>query len=488
MQKTRLFTLFALLILVLTVCRQALETEAPPQANLLPADAAGDWQGTLKVLNTEFELLVHFVEEKGELKGRVDIPKQGVSGLELSEVRLEGNRMRFEMRGEMPTAVFEGEVQGEAMTGTYRQSAFKGQFSLERVDLPATVPTALTPQADLPYLEENIRFQNGAIDLAGTLTLPETGGPFPAVVLISGSGLQDRDNAHYSLPNYRPFRWIADRLAREGIAVLRYDDRGTGESVGGKNGTDTTFDYAEDAESALEYLIARSEIDPQKVGLLGHSEGGMIAAIVAARNPKAAFVVSMAGAGVPGFDLMLRQGELFARAEGRTEAEVREQVEASRKEMELIAAQDWPALEQFLYEETLKFYRSLPDDQRVPDAELEQTAREQAARNMEGMQGWFYTFVTEDPAKYWEEVRVPVLALFGEADMQVDPEQNSPAMQAALAAGGNPDVTVIIVPEANHLFLADPMGGTADYSQLAMEFAPGFLDTLSEWLVERVRW
>lgn len=488
MRKPIIVVLMVLLAMVLGGCQSSSAAEATPPAQTPTGEAVlrGSWQGTLSLLTLEYDLVVHFVGDGGSIAGTIDIPRQGVTGLELSNVQVDGSHVKFEMHGNMPTAVFEGQFAGDRLFGTYQQSAYKGMFDLQRVDDPALAaqPTA-SPEAPKPYREEEVRFENGDVSLAGTLTLPETEGPHPAVILISGSGLQDRDNGHYSLPGYQPFRWLADHLTRAGIAVLRYDDRGKGESKGGRLGPDTTVDYSYDTEAALNYLLSRDEIDPEKIGLIGHSEGSHIAALVVSRNEDVAFVVSLAGGAVKGAELMDRQMELSGREAGLPEDELQRRIESNRKEMALIEAQDWDTLGEVLYEETLAYYRALPEDQRVSDSELEQVVREQAASQLESRKGWFHHFVITNPAEDWQHVRVPVLALFGEADTQVDPEQNAPPLQAALEKAGNPDVTIQVIPGADHLFLNRAENGMHNEESIAKGLAPGVKETISGWIAER---
>ncbi len=485
-KKIILFVLLALLVLA-NACQPAAE---PDRASGEPPSAAdeagliGTWAGTLRVLTMEYDLVVHFEQDGEGLSGRVDIPRQGVEGLELANIQAKGGQVSFEMQGDMPTAAFDGQLDGDRLSGDYRQSAFKGKFELQRVEDLATVaqPTP-TPEPPKPYREEEVRFQNGEVSLAGTLTLPEGNDPHPAVILVSGSGLQDRDNAHPSLPGYKPFRWLADHLTRAGIAVLRYDDRGVGGSQGGQSGADTTIDYSYDAEAALDFLLEREEIDHRYIGVIGHSEGGYIAALLAARRPDLAFAITMAGYAVPGAEVLQRQVLLGGQAAGLPEEEIRRQLETNRKEIELIVAQDWEGLEEFLYVETLAFYRSLPEDQRIPDDELEQVAREETTRQLASRKGWFYFFLTGDPADELEKVRQPVLALFGGADVQVDPQQNAPAMEAALTKAGNQDFTIQIFPGVDHLFLEAAENGMHDEVSASKGFAPGVQETIAEWII-----
>ncbi|HSL45345.1 MAG TPA: alpha/beta hydrolase [Anaerolineales bacterium] len=483
----RSIIVIAIAILVTASATQACTPQVStvePVTDSQSRELAGRWEGELAVMNMTYDIVVNFEAAESELLGWIDIPKQGVTGLELSLVEFESGKVHFEMKSNLPTAVFEGQLlEDGTLAGEYRQMGFKGTFALARAEAPVETPVV---QESLPYLEEEVVIENGEVRLAGTLSLPQTSGPHPAIVLVSGSGLQDRNSGHPTLPGYEPFKWLADHLTRKGIAVLRYDDRGTGRSTGGEMGVDTTLDYASDTEAVLEYLLTRPDINPEQIGVLGHSEGAHIAAMVASRRSNIAFVISMAGMGVDGEALIALQAEQVARADGLDEEEIARRLESNRKEMELILAQDWDSLREFKTSETIEYLKGLPPDQRVPDDELDAAVIETVDQNMKSLQGWFYYFLIHDPTEDWERVQVPVLALFGEKDTQVSPVQNRPPLEAALARAGNKDVTVIVLPETNHLFQNAQTGGAAEYANLPMEFTPGLLETISDWILERV--
>ena len=253
--------------------------------------------------------------------GTIDVPQQGAAGIPLHDITYDYPRVYFEMLDGLRKATHDGQLDpAGVISGEFEQSGVTGSFALQRAEAPPPAPTE--PAADLPYAEEEVTFDHGDISLAGTLTMPESGGPFPALILISGSGQQDRDEALPIVPGYKPFREIADHLTRQGIAVLRYDDRGVGGSSGDPS-LATSADFADDAEAAFTYLQARPEIDGQQIGMLGHSEGGMIEAMVAARNPDVAFLISMAGTAVSGYDTIIKQVERLALASGASAARCR---------------------------------------------------------------------------------------------------------------------------------------------------------------------
>ncbi|MEX1018385.1 MAG: alpha/beta fold hydrolase [Litorilinea sp.] len=341
-------------------------------------------------------------------------------------------------------------------------------------------------QEDVPYLIEDVTFENENADvtLAGTLTLPPTDGPHPVVVLVSGSGPQNRDSVIAAEIAIAPFRLLADALTRQGIGVLRYDDRGVGESTGDFVATEIT-DFAEDAEAAIDFLRTHPDIDPDGIGLLGHSEGGMVAAILGSRNEDLDFIIALAGPGVRGDEVLILQNQLVMEAEGATQAEIEAQVAFVR---EMVAVVDDPeAIEALTYAHTLTQLEALPEEEVAGLEDLEQYARIVAAQAAQQYSaGWFRSFLEYDAASDWAQTTVPVLAVYGGKDVQVDAEQNATAVEAALQEAGNTEYEIVILPDANHLFQAADTGAISEYSELAGEFTPNLVPTLIEWLYQYV--
>jgi uncharacterized protein len=353
--------------------------------------------------------------------------------------------------------------------------------------LEAYAPMAeATPDPSLPYTAEEVTFDNGDVTLAGTLTLPEGDGPHPAVVLITGSGPQDRDESLLPGAEIKPFKLIADYLTRQGIAVLRYDDRGTAKSTG-DFASATSEDFAADASAAIDYLLTRDEINPDEIGILGHSEGGLVAAILGASNPNIAFIVSMAGTAVNGRDVLLLQNEKLILAEGGTQEQVDNQIDFLTQAFELIDAGDMDAVNTLIYEEVLSQAEALPEDQRNALGDLEtyaQTTTEQQGEFFTS--DWMRFFLDYDPAIDWAKTTIPVLGVFGGKDVQVVAQQNAPALEAALDTAGNTDYEIVTLPTANHLFQDAETGGTSEYGTLPAEFVADFLPTVGDWILDHV--
>jgi uncharacterized protein len=482
----RLFVLLSLLIIALLVsaCSRPSAETPGPAAEPISAEAlalAGSWQGRINLPGAGLEIIVALAQQEGQWTGTIDVPAQGAAGIELHDIRVSADAVYFEMLSGLQKATFDGRVQPDgSISGAFKQMGVEGSFALARPLEPVAAEL-------LPYAAEEVIFQNGDITLAGTLTRPQGDGPFPALILLSGSGQQDRDEALPTVPGYRPFREIADTLTRQGIAVLRYDDRGVGGSTGDPM-TATSADFADDAETALAFLQSRADIDGQQIGFLGHSEGGILAAMVAARNPDVAFVISMAGTAVDGYQTVVKQVERLLLAAGASQAEADEAARLQSSVLDLVMLQAWDSLQGTLYDIALQQIAALPAEQRAALGDVNVLAQQQVAAQMQIFQSpWYQFFLSHNPGKDWAQVTAPVLGLYGGNDTQVDAEQNSAALQAALARAGNADVTIQVLPTANHLFQDAQTGGVDEYAMLSPQLVPEFLEAISQWLLARVQ-
>ncbi len=353
--------------------------------------------------------------------------------------------------------------------------------------IDSLAPIADEPTADITYLEEDVTFSNGDITLAGMLTLPDSDGPHPAVILVTGSGGQDRDESLVPLAAMKPFALIADHLTRNGIAVLRYDDRGVGLSTGNFD-TATSADFASDAVAAFDFLLTRDAINSTQIGLLGHSEGGAIAPMVAVERPQLAFVISMAGTAVDGADVLRVQNRRILAAEGATDAQIEGVLSRLDPLFDAVTNGDNPLLENRLRDLIDYQIRTFTPADELPDDEtLESMVEAGLTQQLTLFESpWYPYFLTYNPAEFWSQVDVPVLALFGGLDVQVDAEQNRSAMEIALEAAGNTDATFVTIPTANHLFQDAVSGSPSEYNDLEQTFHPDFLPTITEWLLARV--
>ena len=448
----------------------------PALAQEPDAGLEGRWAGSVVLPTGELPFSVTFETGDGEPAATMDIPVQGALGLPLTAVSYAEGRVHFELQASIGLAVWDGALDGDRIEGNFTQGVAIGTFAIERAE--AVEPE---PEEPVPYREEEVSFENGETHLEGTLTLPEGAGPFPGVVMLTGSGPQNRDE---ELVGFPLFRVIADHLTRRGIAVLRYDDRGVGGSTGNV-AQSTTSDFAGDALAGIARLSEHADIDPARVGLVGHSEGAVVAPVAASRSDAVRFVVLLAGTSVPGAEIIYEQAAALSRAAGAREEDI---VWATGFQRRLFAAmeagEDLDAHREEFAAQIRAAIDRLSEAQRAPISDVDGYVQAQIDQQINALQSpWFRHFLTYDPAEALRETRVPVLALFGGLDLQVLPGQNRGPMAEALS--GNPDVTLEVLPRANHLFQAATTGSNAEYAMLEKAFVDGFLDTISDWILAR---
>lgn len=347
-------------------------------------------------------------------------------------------------------------------------------------------PSIKRPQEPLkpyPYLSEEVTFQNtqASITLAGTLTLPSAEGNYPAVILISGSGAQNRDE---EISGHRPFLIIADHLTKNGIAVLRYDDRGIGKSTGDFRAA-TTVDFAADVASAVAYLKTRKEINKDKIGLIGHSEGGIVAPMVASSSEDVSFIVLLAAPGIEIKKVLMMQQELIPRALGASESDVQKSIAISEKAFQMISTtDDRQTLKADLAKLIEENYDNIPAKLRPPKMTKEQIVAMQSDMLSSP---WYQNLLNYDPAPTLEKVTCPVLALNGEKDIQVTPKENLTGISDALKKGGNINVTIKELPNLNHLFQECETGSLMEYETIEQTFSPVALRETSDWILKKVK-
>ncbi|MBI3273072.1 MAG: alpha/beta fold hydrolase [Planctomycetes bacterium] len=454
-----------------------------PLAVCAPAEEplSGHWEGELDAGGMQLVIRVDFKPGAAGLAATIDIPQQGAAAVALTNVRFAPPQVHFELPAGPGLAVFEGRLAGDSIEGDFTQAAARGRFRLTRGSAPKKAEVPVSPP---PYEEREVTVTNGAVRLAGTLTVPPgPGGPHAGVYLITGSGAQNRDE---ELFGFKPFRVLADHLTRHGVVVLRCDDRG----VGGSSGDfvhSTTADFAEDARAAVAFLKTCPEVDPRRIGLLGHSEGGVVAPMAAAASPDVAFIVLLSGTSVTGERVLFSQGEAIGRAAGYPPERTRENQELQKRIFACVrSGTGWEELRAEMRSKALAQLAALTPAQRatIPDAEA--YAKKAADGQLANAQlPWFKFFLDYDPAEALARVKCPVLAIFGELDTQVLVGVNRPPLEAALAKAGNADVTVEVVAKANHLYQTAVTGGPQEYALLAKEFAPGFLDMVQSWIARR---
>jgi uncharacterized protein len=450
---------------------------------------AGSWAGELDVQGTRLPLVFHIAAGESGLGATMDSPLQGALGIPVDSVLVHGDTVTLRLVAIGGTYV--GRLAGDSIIGDWRQGGLTFPLLLRRSDpQAAALRRPQNPQPPLPYRVEEVTFRNemAGITLAGTLTLPPAGGPFPAVALISGSGPQDRDE---TLLGHKPFLVLADHLTRAGIAVLRYDDRGVGQS-GGDFSAATSLDFAGDAAAAATYLMRRPEVHASRVGLIGHSEGGLIAPLVAtgahgAAQSDVAFLVLLAGPALRGDSILRLQMAAITAAAGRTPDQQRDALALQARMIEVLRTEpDATTRRTRLRAELGAAIAALSAEERVAQGiPPGQEAAWIDAQSQQLATDWFRTFVSLDPEPVLHQVRVPTLALFGALDLQVPPRENDPAMRAALDVAPTRDFTVTTLPGLNHLFQTAATGTPAEYGSIEETVAPAALSAVSSWILAR---
>jgi len=452
--------------------RQATWSGARKPSDAIAA-AEGVWQGALEGHGMRLRLQLHVThDDKRQLVAALDSPDQGINGLPATKVSQKDAAFHFEIP--VVSGVYDGTLNAAKtiIAGGWTQSGVEQKLEFRRSDKLLELVRPQNPVKPYPYKEEEVTLANAKanVTLAGTLTLPPGPGPFPAAILLSGSGPHDRDE---SLAGHRPFLVLADRLTRKGIAVLRFDKRGNGKSTG-DYAKATTEDFAGDADAALAFLKTRKEIDARKIGLIGHSEGGLIAPIVAARSSDVAWIVLLAGPALKGEDILLLQSELILKAAGVGEGEVSRTLAFDKQTYALVRLEKDPAALEAKLNDLVHSTST--------GAALSPAAVQSQVRLL--VSPWFRYYLDYDPVPALQKTMCPVLALNGEKDLQVPPKENLAKIQKALQDGGNKDFQTTELPGLNHLFQHGPTGSPTEYGGIEETMAPEALNAVSDWVLK----
>ena len=444
--------------------------------SLTGQDITGTWNGDLAVSGTKLKLVFHIDKSETGYVALMDSPSQGAKGIPASSVLFDESNLSIEIKS--LGVIYKGAVVNETtIEGTFSQSGMSFPLSLTRGE-PEALKRPQEPKPPFPYKSEDVSFPNekGGAIFAGTITLPEGKGPFPAAILVSGSGAQNRDE---EILGHKPFLLIADYLTRNGIAVLRYDDRGFGESTGDRS-LATMEDYMEDALSAFEYLSMRPEIDRKNIGIIGHSEGGTISFMAAARNKDIAFIVSLAGMAVRGDTLLAIQNYDILIASGISKE---------------IATAYRSALEDIYSVINARSHSDIVNNTAEIEEVLFREKRDilpvQLTQNLSAV------LQSLSAAPYWrfclgnnlhndiKSVMCPVFALNGSKDIQVDADMNLAAVKRHLSSAGNMNFVVRKYEGLNHLFQHCDTGVVGEYEMIEETMSPEVLEDIKNWILER---
>lgn len=454
-----------------------------------PATFVGNWMGALSVGGAELRMRLEVTSDDGALSAAMYSIDQGNAAIPVASTTVEGASVTLTMP--MIAGSYEGSLSedGQTIDGTFTQAGTALPLVLERVSAEEAAGPARpqNPEEPLPYHVEEVSYPNpdGGHVLAGTFTRPEGGGPFPAVILISGSGPQDRDEA---LMGHRPFLVLSDHLTRSGIAVLRFDDRGVGESTG-NFATATSLDFASDALAGVAYLKTRADVDPGAIGLAGHSEGGLIAPIAATQSDQISYIVLMAGPGITGEEILYAQGALIARAGGATEEQIAESEARQRATYEILKSEADPArAAEMITDVARAAFEELSEAERAQQGITDQESFDRVVQ-MQVQQvnsPWFRYFLTYDPSPTLEQVTIPVLAINGEKDLQVPYEVNLREIEAALQRGGNTNYEIHALPDHNHLFQHSETGAPSEYATIEETWSVESMELIADWILRTV--
>ncbi len=410
------------------------------------AQIEGYWEGQIDLGVQKLEMAFDIKAAENGYSATLDVPAQGAFDIPVDEITFQEGQLQLKMNA--MDASYSGVLKDSAIEGNFTQRGMTFPLNLARAEKKEQQKTRpQDPQPPFNYRAEEVTFTNKkeGNTLAGTLTIPEGDGPFPALVLVSGSGQQNRDE---ELMNHRPFWVIADYLSRRGVAVLRYDDRGMGGSTGEVLNA-TSLDFSYDAEAAFDLLLNRKEINASQVGILGHSEGGIINFMVAERRPDVAFLVSLAGPAVNGIEVLKEQQAAILRAQGMSEEMVQFSGNANVQMFDIIEASG-------SREEADTLLRQLLKGWGYNEELTEQTVGQMVAP-------WMYYFLKYDPTDAIVKTNCPALLLNGSKDLQVIASQNFPAYERIIAEHGKTNLTLRELPDLNHLFQHCDTGSPNEY-------------------------
>ncbi len=446
-------------------------------------DFVGIWEGDMNMIDKELFIVIRITENDGKYKGTIDIPAQAVVEYAISSVSWKEDTMVLSIFGAKYASVLE--ENGEKLNGIWLQNGMSFPLVMERKteENCFRYNRPQEPKAPFAYKTEDVVFENkkAGINLAGTLSIPEGEGPFPAVILVSGSGAQDRNQ---ELAKHKPFLVIADYLTTNGYAVLRYDDRGFGESQGNFQ-IATTADFTTDAISAFDFLRDRDDIDKKKIGVCGHSEGGMIAQMMAAKlKKKLAFAIFLAAPGMNVDRLMLLQNEMIFIKTGVEDEIVDLMLNVYTKVFTILQAVEEPSeratqIREVYADMTAEMSEKKKNEYGLNDAGIN-------ASLMQFNSHWFRYFISYKPEQYVKKIKAPLLILNGENDVQVVCKENVDNLDALLTRCKHKDYTIKTYPGLNHLFQSSKTGMPNEYALIEETFSPLVLSDMLQWLDKRL--
>jgi len=469
MKKFSILVFVAITISVIVFCACGRRDESTSHSD---ESIKGIWQGTLKFPGLEVRIAFKFSETPdGKIQAVMLWPDENEIEIPATAVVFKYPDLRLDFAAARGS--FEGQIKEGVIEGQWKQGQRVKPLVLKQVSEIAKLARPQTPKPPYPYDQQEVTFANreANVEIAGTLTLPRENQPCPAAILIPGAGAHGRD---YTILGHRPFLVISDYLTRRGIAVLRYDERGVGASKGDRSQA-TSEDYAQDVIAGINFLKTRKEIDLQLIGLIGHSEGGIIASIAAAKLPDVAYIVMMGSPGLPGEEYNYQYEESMSRALGMSEEAIAENRVFQERVLAVVLHEEDNSVAE---EEIIKIYQEFG---------LEVSADRGMIAIKRFISPWFRFSITHDPGATLMTVRCPVLAVIGEKDVHVPPEGNIQALERALETGGNKDYRVEELPGLNHFFQTTETGSPVEYGKIEETISPVALELIGNWILEHAK-
>ena len=457
-----------------SICQQS-ETKMLPENQ---KSLAGYWNGKIKAGMMSFTFSIKLWIDDGSLRGSLDSPEQDLENIPVDEIIINNDSIKLIIKAIQRKYHAEIDKNNNLMHGVYiREGQINFPLDLKKSESAAVLRRPQMPVKPYPYLEEEIVFinENDGIEISGTLTTPEGEGVFPVVILISGSGAQDRDESAFG---HKPFLVIADYLTRNGISVLRYDDRGAGKSKGDHLQATTEINSV-DVIYAVRFLQSRKELDGNKIGLIGHSEGTIIAAITAINNPGISYIVLLGAPGISIEENLYLQNALIRMKEGTSENIIEQYNNIQRSIFAIIKEEpdDSIAFEKLRAAYTLNRYTLLSNEQK---RNIDETIKSR-------LTPYFRDIIKCNPSEILKKVQCPVLAITGEYDLQAPAAQNLPEIERALKSGNNNNYKIIELPGINHMMQTCREGTISEYSEIEETVSPDLLQIMSEWIQVQVK-
>tara|TARA_R110002073_G_scaffold14554_1_gene59259 strand:+ start:27710 stop:29143 length:1434 start_codon:yes stop_codon:yes gene_type:complete len=448
--------------------------------NAYTQDITGDWSGKTKRGDKEITFVFNIEQKNSMYSTTMNVPTFRVSGIKPSVTTFTNGKLIID--GSNVGMNYEGvfNIETQQFEGTYKEGGLELILNLKKGAVKiADLRRPQEPEKPYPYYEEDVVFKNteAKIELAGTLTLPNKNGKFPVAILISGSGPQDRDE---SFMGHKPFLVLSDHLTKQGIGVLRFDDRGIGKSTG-DFGNATTEDFSKDVLSAITYLKTRNDVDLKHIGLIGHSEGGIIAPLAANNSKDIAFMVLLASTGISGAKLSLMQSKTLRQFPVKDEVAYEKN---TRKAIAIVTSnKSETEIEKELTKHYNNFLRPILTSLNVPKEKINLFIESQLKTSL---QPWSRYFLQYNPADEIEKLQIPILSLNGSKDTQVKAKINQEGIRKALIKGGNKDYEIIELENLNHFFQECETGKMDEYRKIEQTFSPTALKEISNWILKRI--